>query len=192
MKLAHTTIIAILALSTFVIADDHEKTDDHKTSQPALTAILTPTEGNVTDGYIVLTQTKEGVHIKARIRGLKPSASHAFHIHEFGDVSKTDGTSAGGHFNPDGHKHGLPLTDDEFHAGDLGNLMADEKGFAEMNLTFKGITLTEGTHAVIGRSFVIHQSVDDGGQPTGNAGPRIAIGVIGYANPETLDKGEQP
>lgn len=184
MKLIFTLLTAAMALTSSAVADQHEEKES--AAQPPLVAILTPTEGNATDGYVVLTQTKDGVHIKARLRGLKPGASHAIHIHEFGDLSKRDGTSAGGHFNPDGHEHGLPLTDAVHHAGDLGNLVADEKGFADMDLSFKGITLTVGKLAVLGRAIVIHKEKDDGGQPTGNAGPRIAIGVIGYGNPEDL------
>lgn len=152
--------------------------------QHSLIAVLEPTEGNDVEGHVTFTKSGDGVTIEAKVGGLEPNSRHGFHIHEFGDISAADGTSAGGHFNPEGHDHGLP-DEEPRHAGDLGNLEADEDGMATMSRTVDDITLTEGANAVLGRGVVVHAKPDDGGQPTGNAGPRIAVGTIGIRNPNT-------
>ena len=126
----------------------------------------------------ITTPTK----IIANVRGLKPNNLHGFHIHEFGDL--TDGcTTAGGHYNPFGKKHGSQH-DQERHVGDLGNLKSDEKGNAYMAATDNLIKLF-GDASVIGRSCVVHADEDDLGkgnfsdsQTTGHAGARVACGVI--------------
>jgi len=149
-------------------------------------AVLSPTKGNKTRGTVLFTPTGDGkVRVTARVTGLKPGSKHGFHVHEFGDPTAPDGTSAGGHYNPEGHEHGLPNgTAGSRHAGDFGNLEANAKGVATYNQTFDNITIT-ADNAVIGRGVVVHADPDDGSQPTGNAGARIAVGVVGVANPET-------
>ncbi len=135
---------------------------------------------SVITGTVQFTKTEKGIHIVADIAGLQPNATHGFHVHQFGDTSADDGTSAGGHFNPDNHDHALPH-EPHRHAGDLGNLITDENGNAHYENTVDNLTLTVGPTAILGRAVIIHAKPDDGGQPTGNAGARIAIGVIGYA-----------
>ena len=144
-------------------------------------AVLSPTEGNSVKGVVEFTQTDEGVRIIAGISNLTPG-EHGFHIHEWGDLRSTDGTATGGHFNPEGHDHGLPEKS-ERHAGDLGNLQADAQGNAQYSITVDNISLVGAKNPIVGRSVIIHAKVDDGGQPTGNAGARIAHGVIGVAKP---------
>ncbi|GIY18553.1 superoxide dismutase [Caerostris darwini] len=108
---------------------------------------------------------------------------HGFHIHEFGD--NTNGCiSAGAHFNPHGKEHGAP-EDENRHAGDLGNVEAGDNGVAEVNISDKQISLS-GPLSIIGRSAVVHADPDDLGKgghelskTTGNAGGRLACGVIG-------------
>jgi Cu-Zn family superoxide dismutase len=120
--------------------------------------------------------------IKVTISGLKPG-KHGFHVHAFGDL--TDGcTSAGPHFNPFGKTHGAP-SDDTRHVGDLGNVEAGADGKVETTITDHLVSLI-GQHSVIGRSIVVHELVDDLGKgghelslTTGNAGGRLACGVIG-------------
>lgn len=117
--------------------------------------------------------------IKGTITGLTPGA-HGFHIHEFGDMS--DGCkSMGGHYNPDGVDHG---DINEGHVGDLGNITADETGTAKFTIEAKRVDLL-GDRSVIGRGFVVHSDEDDLGKggdeeslKTGNAGDRLACGVI--------------
>lgn len=149
-----------------------------------LIAVLHPTEGNSTAGTVVFKQLKKGkVEVTAHVTGLNPGSTHAIHVHQWGDVRASDGTSAGDHYNPEGHPHGLP-DEDMRHAGDFGNLEADANGEADFTLTVDNISLMMGKNPVIGRSIVVHAKEDDGGQPTGNAGPRIATGVIGVMNPD--------
>ena len=91
--------------------------------------------------------------------------------------------SAGGHYNPEKHPHALPDTTEKRHAGDLGNLQADSNGKVHHEITVKNVTIAGTKNPIIGRGVIVHAKVDDGGQPVGNAGPRIACGVIGVANP---------
>ena len=91
--------------------------------------------------------------------------------------------SAGGHYNPAGHSHAGPETDRR-HAGDLGNLVADASGAAHYELEVTGLTVAGEWNPVIGRAIVVHRDPDDlVSQPTGNAGPRIGVGVIGVTGP---------
>ncbi|CAH8616037.1 unnamed protein product [Heterobilharzia americana] len=124
------------------------------------------------------------VHVHAEFRGLK-TGKHGFHVHEFGDT--TNGCiSAGAHFNPTNHEHGAP-EDSIRHVGDLGNVVADADGNAVYDATDKLLSLS-GPHSIIGRTMVIHENEDDLGRGghelskvTGNAGGRLACGVIGVA-----------
>lgn len=140
-------------------------------------AVVNPTEGNKTWGNITFTETPDGVQVVANVQGLLPGGKHGFHIHEFGDCSAPDASSAGGHFNPTKHKHGSP-NDVDRHAGDLGNLEADSQGRAVYERLDKTITLN-GTDSILGKSVVIHEDEDDfKTQPSGNSGKRIACGLI--------------
>jgi superoxide dismutase, Cu-Zn family len=108
-----------------------------------------------------------------------PAGMHGFHIHEGGSCAK-EGGEAGGHFNPRQVEHGhLPSVGFEYaHAGDFGNLLANATGVSSWNLNLPGLTLTSGDYAVANRTFILHAKPDDLGQPTGNAGDRIACGII--------------
>lgn len=141
--------------------------------------VIHPTEGNKCSGVLKFTQDGGKLKIAGDLEGLTPGAKHAMHIHEFGDCSSKDGMSAGGHYNPEHHEHGLPEKALR-HAGDLGNLQADKDGKAHYEITLENASLAE-KNAVLGRSVIIHAKADDGGQPVGNAGGRIGCGVIGIA-----------
>ena len=153
-----------------------------KTVAPQLTkaiCVIHPTEGNNVKGTITFTKMGNGIHVTANLTGLT-EGKHGFHIHEYGDCSAPDGTSTGGHFNPDGKKHGAP-TDLERHVGDLGNITADADGNAHLELMDTVISF-QGTHSIIGRGIIVHAGEDDlKTQPTGNAGARVGCGVIGIA-----------
>ena len=106
-----------------------------------------------------------------------PPGVHAVHIHEKGDCSAPDATSAGGHFNPGGHQHGAP-DGKEHHAGDLGNMTVDADGTGSIMVHSSDLSL-EGPNSVVGRAIIVHDKPDDFvTQPTGNAGGRIGCGVI--------------
>lgn len=148
-------------------------------SNKAAVAVLIPTVGNAVTGTVRFTQVDGGVRVVADVAGLKPGA-HGFHIHEFGDISAADGMSAGGHLNPGHAKHGAPDAA-ERHEGDLGNLKADANGHATVDYVDPVITLN-GPTSIIGRGVVVHADADDlKSQPVGNAGKRVAAGVIGVA-----------
>jgi Cu-Zn family superoxide dismutase len=177
-RLALSTLVAVAAVAC--VAQPAEGHDSPLANVASLVAVVVPTEGNTCNGTVRFIEFGDGVKIVADVRGLTPGARHGFHIHEFGDATAEDGTSAGGHYNPQGHDHALPHQG-ERHAGDLGNLEADSTGRATWELVTNEITLAGDWNPVIGRGVIVHAKPDDGGQPTGNAGARIGIGVIGIA-----------
>ena len=107
------------------------------------------------------------------------AGTHGLHIHEAGDCSG-GGSAAGSHFNPDGVSHGFLPQDGsaKAHPGDMGNIEVGQDGSGSLNLTLPGVHLASGPYAVAGRAIVLHEKVDDFGQPTGNAGGRIGCGPI--------------
>lgn len=142
------------------------------------TAGLQPTKGSKAFGEVTFEQQGEKVHVLANVQGLKPGAEHGFHIHEAGDCSAADASSAKGHFNPAGKAHGNPAAA-EHHAGDLPALRAGKDGRAKLDTTITGVTLGSGPTSIVGRGLVIHADPDDyTSQPAGNSGARIACGVI--------------
>lgn len=185
--LALTSILLIFSAcnsgnNTNEEAVNHNEIALHDDAADAITkaiCVVTPTEGNDVKGTITFTQTNAGIRIVADIEGLT-EGDHGFHIHQWGDITSTDGTSAGGHFNPEGKDHAGPH-DAERHAGDLGNLTADENGNAHYDEVDDLISFS-GKNNIIGRSIIIHVDDDDlVSQPTGDAGGRVAQGVIGVA-----------
>lgn len=132
-------------------------------------------ESGVT-GTLVFVQEGDTVTITGEIVGLAPGL-HGFHVHETGDLSdKEKGESAGGHFNPTGHPHGH-AEDVERHVGDLGNIEANAEGVATINITDTVIRL-DGEHPIVGKAMVVHADEDKFTQPTGDAGGRVAFGVV--------------
>ena len=139
--------------------------------------VLHPTEGNTAQGKVTFTKTGNGIHIEAEMSGLS-EGKHGFHIHQLGDCSAPDGTSAGGHFDPENKPHGGP-NDEARHVGDLGNIEAGADGNATLSMTDTLIAF-HGEHSIIGRAIIVHAGEDDlTTQPTGAAGARVACGVIG-------------
>jgi Cu-Zn family superoxide dismutase len=148
------------------------------TAGPVATAALKPTQGSATTGTARFEQRGTKVLVTAEVRGLKPNAEHGFHVHEKGDCSAPDAMSAGGHFNPAGKPHGHH-GQSERHAGDMPSLKADAKGVATLRFESELITVAAGPTGVVGRGLIVHRDPDDyKTQPTGNAGPRLACGVI--------------
>ncbi len=129
-------------------------------------------------GRVDLTQKSDGVKVIAHLLNA-PAGQHGFHVHENGSCAEA-GTAAGGHFNPDQVQHGL-LSKDSFkaaHAGDLGNVTIDADGSGYYSEMLKGLNLSEGKYNIAGKAVILHEKVDDFGQPTGNAGGRIGCGII--------------
>ncbi|HZS69294.1 MAG TPA: superoxide dismutase family protein [Burkholderiales bacterium] len=148
---------------------------------PSASAQLQPTTGNTTSGSASFTQVGDKVHLVANVTGLTPGQEHGFHVHEAGDCSSGDGMSAKGHFNPYGKPHGSPASA-ERHAGDMPALRADAGGNARIDTTLDVMSVKPGPASVVGRGLIVHASPDDyKTQPTGNAGARLACGVINPA-----------
>lgn len=128
--------------------------------------------GSKLSGKVTLTDTGSGVNVVVEVAGAKPG-KHGAHVHETPDCSAPDAKSAGSHYNPDNHPHGLP-TASEHHIGDLGNIDVGADGKGKIEVLMPGANLKTGDpHSFLGRSIIIHEKVDDGGQPVGNAGGRI-------------------
>lgn len=183
-RIAASALAVAFGLAGGAYAQQHDAHADHAAAAPAMTkavCVLTPTKGSAVSGKVTFTQQADGVLVEATVSGLAPDSKHGFHIHEFGDISSEDGSSLGGHFNPAGKPHGAPDAADR-HAGDLGNIQADANGTATVKAVFKGLEI-HGKDSILSRGVVVHEKPDDFGQPTGNAGARIAVGAIGLAKP---------
>lgn len=191
-RLMFMAAAATLGVSIGLVGCTAESQEVHANDQAGvidvdkLVAVMRPTEGNEVSGTVTFTQVDSQVRVQANISGLTPDQEHAIHVHEFGDDRSDDGTSTGGHYNPEGLPHGLP-DESERHAGDLGNLEADGDGNASYEIMLDNVTLGSAHNPVIGRAVIIHAEPDDGSQPVGAAGARIASGIIGVANPELAD-----
>ncbi|WP_342316544.1 superoxide dismutase family protein [Lysobacter sp. FW306-1B-D06B] len=145
----------------------------------AATVNLASASGSLVSGKLSIVPMGDGVHLTGEIGGFSPGSTHAIHIHEKGDCSAVDASSAGGHFNPSAQPHGK-VGSGAHHGGDMDNIVANAEGVAQVNAHAQGVTLGGGaTNDVAGKAVIVHASPDDyRTQPTGNAGGRIACGVI--------------
>jgi superoxide dismutase, Cu-Zn family len=144
---------------------------------PSATATLTPTSGNTAHGTVTLTEMKDGtVEVVVNLAGVPPGV-HGFHIHDKGDCGD-NGNAAGGHYNPSAVAHGSPAADPH-HAGDWGNVTADGDGNVNTRFVSRSVSVKEGSMTAVGHAIILHGNPDDlTTQPTGNAGPRIACGIV--------------
>ena len=143
-------------------------------------AELAATAGNAVTGSLQFRQVDGQLHVSGTVSGLKPGSEHGFHIHETGDCSAADGSSAGGHFNPSAAAHGA-IDAAVHHTGDMPNLKADDQGTAVVDgpLSAEASLGDGGSHDILGRGLIVHADPDDyTSQPTGNAGARLACAVI--------------
>jgi len=143
----------------------------HAADSPHATAQMAPANGSQAAGTVTVTPGAGGVHIEVRVSGLSPGI-HGFHVHEVGDCSAPDASTAKGHFNPGGKPHGS-------HLGDLPDLSANAAGVALLSADIPGADLTDGPNGILNRAFIVHADPDDHtSQPAGNSGKRVACGVI--------------
>jgi superoxide dismutase, Cu-Zn family len=161
-------------------AAQHDEKKAQATDVTKAIAQLSPTTGSSVKGTVVFTQAASGIHVHAEISGLTPG-EHGFHVHEYG-VWSENGMSAGGHFNPTMAQH-AGIDSKKRHVGDLGNITANSNGNATLDVADSHLSL-HGTNSILGRGVVVHEKADDlKSQPAGNAGARLAVGVVGVAKP---------
>jgi len=142
-------------------------------------AVISPIGDSTARGVVQFTEVETGIKVHAAFTGLAPG-KHGFHIHQFGDISRPDGSGVGSHFNPENKPHASPQKEDR-HDGDLGNVTADKDGFAFLEYIDKELSLN-GTNSIVGRGIVIHDGEDDYvTQPTGGSGGKAGQGTIGIS-----------
>jgi len=143
------------------------------------TVNLAAASGSLVSGKLSLMPMGDGLHLQGEIGGLAPGSTHAIHIHETGDCSAADASSAGGHFNPTGEAHGKVDTA-AHHGGDMNNIVANAEGVAQVDVHASGPVLGGGAaNDAVGKAVIVHADPDDyTSQPSGNAGARVACGVI--------------
>jgi len=174
MKSRVDALCAALAIAALVPACASLRGDP----QPGTTVQLDSRSGSKVKGTLTLREQKDGVLISGDVSGLQPNSAHGFHVHEKGDCSAPDASSAGPHFNPAGAPHGKAWSGPH-HAGDLPNIETDNWGVAKVSVVVAGATLAAGPSSIAGRAIVVHRDPDDySTQPAGNSGPRVACGVI--------------
>lgn len=141
--------------------------------------VLAPASGSLVSGRLTAMPMDGGVHFSGEIGGLTPDGTHAIHVHERGDCSAADASSAGGHFNPTGAPHGQVGTPTH-HAGDMNNIVANAQGIARVDVHAQNVTLGGGaSNDIAGLAVIVHGKADDyRSQPAGDAGARVACGVI--------------
>lgn len=140
---------------------------------PSASAQVAARSGSTASGSVSFSEHGGSLRVEAQFAGLTPG-EHGFHIHEAGDCSAPDASSAKGHYNPAAKPHGHHDSDMR-HGGDMPNLVANAQGEARLSAELKGVTVKE----ILGRSVVVHADPDDyKSQPAGNSGKRIACGVI--------------
>lgn len=170
MRMRDVALLSALFISTVAFAQD---------SPSSAHADFINSQGQKV-GTAHLTQTADGVKIDAEVAHLAPG-THAFHIHAVAKCDLPDFKSAGGHFNPTGKQHGKdnPLGS---HAGDMMNFEVKADGSAHFSVVNAAVTLGSGPNSLFhdgGTALVIHEKADDyKTDPTGNAGNRVACGVI--------------
>jgi Cu-Zn family superoxide dismutase len=131
-------------------------------------------------GTVELRQTPNGVIVHAEFAGL-PAGTHAFHVHAVGKCEPPTFDSAGGHFNPENHQHGFAV-DGGWHSGDLPNITVPADGKVTVDVLATELSVSDGEKKMVdadGAALIVHEGVDDyTTQPTGNAGKRLACGVV--------------
>ncbi|MGO4550901.1 superoxide dismutase family protein [Lysobacter sp. 2RAF19] len=176
---------AIAIVATLTLAACASAPKPAPTPPPSLStakegrANLAPASGSLVSGRVTLVPMGDGVHLTGTVGGFLPNSVHAIHVHEKGDCTAADASSAGGHFNPAGQPHGRANTPTH-HAGDMDNIAANAQGQVNLDIHLAGVTLGGGAaNDIADRALVVHAAADDyTSQPAGNAGARVACAVI--------------
>lgn len=172
-------IVVLMALSLGACAHkDHDKKESKMAEKtPAGAFADLKTADNKVKGMVNLEDMPDQIKVTAMFTGLKPNSKHGFHIHENGTCEGPDFKSAGGHLNPSHEMHGGAMAK-EHHLGDLGNIEADKNGTAkkEVMISKEG---NDEMNKIVGKAFILHAKADDlKSQPSGDAGSRMACGLI--------------
>ena len=181
-------LAAGLALAIAGCASTRDGYADRAPTEPAMATsstvnsaqvVLNSASGSLVSGKLSVRPMGDGIHVTGEVGGLPPNSTHGFHIHEKGDCSAADASSAGGHFNPSNNPHGR-AGQGAHHGGDADNLMANAKGVAKVDRHFSGVVLGgSGANDALGKAVIVHAKPDDyTSQPSGSAGDRVACGVI--------------
>ena len=159
-------------------ADEGEEEDQNE--ERTAKATMEPASGSNVTGEVTFTERENGkVRIEVEVENLSPG-EHAVHLHENGDCSAEDASSAGGHWNPTMKPHGKRGDGTAFHKGDIDNMKVGDDGKGTLTMTIDGWSIggPDSTN-IVGKSVIIHEKADDfTSQPSGNAGGRISCGVI--------------
>jgi superoxide dismutase, Cu-Zn family len=165
--------LALITLVSLALACGSTK------SGPTATATLSPTTGQTATGTVTFKDVADGTEVTVDLKSVPPGV-HGFHVHE-GASCADDAKAAGGHFNPNNMPHAAPDATSH-HAGDFGNVTADDKGEVHASFVTHSVTVAAGTLSAVGHTVVLHGNPDDlTTQPAGNAGPRIACGAVTMA-----------
>ena len=164
--------------TTAETSDPSNETEANEENATAM-ATMEAASGSKVTGEATFTEENGGVRFELSVDNLSPG-EHAVHLHEKGDCSADDASSAGGHWNPTMKPHGKRDGGHAFHKGDIGNMNVGADGKGTMQMTVEGWSIggADSTN-VIGKSVIIHEKADDfTSQPSGNAGARLSCGVI--------------
>jgi superoxide dismutase, Cu-Zn family len=175
-------ILLAVTTSLFLIGGCSSFQKGKKAQEKSMAAanLMSPS-GKKVQGQIFFRETDKGIKVIAEVKGLVPKSVHGFHIHEHGKCEGPDYKSAGGHLNPDGHNHSSPAGETK-HAGDLGNLVANDKGIARKELLLDKDHVAD-MKIIMKKAVILHEKADDlVSQPTGDAGGRIGCGIIQTTN----------
>ncbi len=178
MKASCLITIGISLVLTSCGSEENQVSVPLTPSVKKATATISPTSENRVTGTATFTQNGYQITLAIEIQNASPGL-HGVHIHEKGDCSAPDGTSAGGHWNPTGVAHGKWGVG-EFHLGDIGNIDVGQDGTGTIELTTELWELDTGSDTdVVGKGIIVHAGADDfTSQPSGAAGARIGCGVV--------------
>lgn len=177
--LVSACLLALAGCASTPSADTRPSTSPSASTAKSGTVNMAPASGSLVSGKVMAMPMGDGVHLRGEVGGLAANSTHGIHVHEKGDCSAADASSAGDHFNPTAGPHGKRGIG-AHHAGDMDNIVANADGVAKIDMHVTAVTLGGGAaQDIAGRALIVHAMPDDyRSQPSGNAGARVACGVI--------------